>query len=119
MQLPFSKADVSNAHAVQLVKPTFRTGNRDATVAAHKPPSPTAHTNVALGQFTHSEPHQPSMPLDKAEPFAVVKQTISDLEEQGLLMLFDRHDQVAKRLTGNLIAAGVLQDDLHPSEREE
>lgn len=54
---------------------------------------------------------------DKAEPLEVVKQTIDALEAQGLLMVFDRHDQVAKRLTGELIAAGVLQE-VQPSQQE-
>ncbi|PSB25534.1 hypothetical protein [Stenomitos frigidus] len=50
--------------------------------------------------------------LPPAEPLTVVKQTIDDLEAQGLLMLFDRHDQVAKRLTDDLISAGVLPENL-------
>lgn len=44
------------------------------------------------------------------QPIAVVTQVINELEAQGLLMLFDRDDHVAKRLTGDLIAAGVLQE---------
>ena len=54
-----------------------------------------------------------SEPLSEAltEPLTVVKQTIDDLEAQGLLMVFDRHDQVAKRLTDNLVSAGVLLEN--------
>lgn len=47
--------------------------------------------------------------LDRSQPIAVVTQVINDLEAQGLLMLFDQHDHIAKRLTGDLMAAGVLQ----------
>jgi len=43
-----------------------------------------------------------------------VAQVINELEAQGLLMLFDQEDKVVKRLTGDLIAAGVVQDPIEP-----
>jgi hypothetical protein len=119
MQLPLSQADVSNAYAVQLMKPTSHTGNSKATAAAHKLALP-AVNHSDLVQVVKLESKQPSVPqLEKAEPLTVVQQTINDLEEQGLLMVFDRHDQIAKRLTGSLIAAGVLPENIDLSEREE
>ncbi len=48
---------------------------------------------------------------NRLQPIAVVTQVINEMEAQGLLMLFDPEEHVAKRLTGDLIAAGVLQDD--------
>ena len=49
--------------------------------------------------------------LNRLQPIAVVTQVINEMEAQGLLMLFDPREHVAKRLTGDLMAAGVLQDD--------
>jgi len=48
---------------------------------------------------------------NRLQPIAVVTQVINEMEAQGLLMLFDPQDHVAKRLTGDLMAAGVLQED--------
>ena len=47
---------------------------------------------------------------NRLQPIAVVTQVINEMEAQGLLMLFDPQDHVAKRLTGDLMAAGVLQE---------
>jgi hypothetical protein len=49
--------------------------------------------------------------LNRSQPIAVVTQVINEMEAQGLLMLFDPQENVAKRLTSDLIAAGVLQED--------
>ncbi|MBW4581622.1 MAG: hypothetical protein KME42_18780 [Tildeniella nuda ZEHNDER 1965/U140] len=109
MQFSFSKAS-----AVDVVEPTAQTRNGNATAAAHK----SLHAIVSKtgsDQPAHLEAEQAARSeLTQAEPLTVVKQTIDDLEAQGLLMLFDRHDQVAKRLTGDLIAAGVLPEDVLP-----
>lgn len=119
MQLPRSEADASEANAVQFIKPMPHTGNRNTTAAAHTS-LPAATNKMDLEPIATPDVDQPPMPaLDKAEPLAVVKQTINDLEEQGLLMLFDRQDQVAKQLMGKLIAAGVLQESIHLSESKE
>ena len=48
---------------------------------------------------------------NRSQSIAVVTQVINEMEAQGLLMLFDPQEHVAKRLTGDLIAAGVLQED--------
>lgn len=48
---------------------------------------------------------------NRLQPIAVVAQVINEMEAQGLLMLFDPEEHVAKRLTSDLIAAGVLQED--------
>lgn len=52
--------------------------------------------------------------LHRTQQIAVVTQVINELEAQGLLMLFDRQNHVAERLTGDLIAAGVVQSPSEP-----
>lgn len=100
MPLPFSEAN-----AVPTGKP-HTTNNKPATTP-HDPSVAAADSNESLAAIAE----QPTtLAVDKTEPFEVVKQTIDDLEAQGLLMVFDRHDQVAKRLTGDLAAAGILQE---------
>ncbi|MBD2077392.1 hypothetical protein H6F86_26625 [Phormidium sp. FACHB-592] len=47
----------------------------------------------------------------RLQSIAVVTQVINEMEAQGLLMLFDPQEHVAKRLTGDLIAAGVLLEE--------
>lgn len=109
----------SNASAVDGVEPTAQTRNRNVTAAAHKSPH-TIVSKTVFDQPVHLEADQIEADqaalseLTQAEPLTVVKQTIDDLEAQGLLMLFDRHDQVAKRLTDDLVAAGVLPEDVLP-----
>lgn len=129
MQLPFSEAN-----AVPFNRSSHQASQSKTAAAAHPSSLPVAHTvDLDLNQMPH--PDQPPFisALDKAaldqatledsailedpalqnkaEPLEVVKQTIDSLEAQGLLMVFDRHDQVAKRLTGDLIAAGVLPEE--------
>lgn len=100
----------SNTIAAEVVEPTAHTRNGKAT-AAHKQSLHAIASKTGFDQPAHSEADQTVLSeLTQAEPLTVVKQTIDDLEAQGLLMLFDQHDQVAKRLTGDLIAAGVLQE---------
>ncbi|MBW4474530.1 MAG: hypothetical protein KME45_29765 [Stenomitos rutilans HA7619-LM2] len=115
MQLPFSEADTASTIAP-------RDPNDHSTVTPH-PSSTTADGKADLAAIADSDSNQPvptldKTALDKTEPLEVVKQTIDDLEAQGLLMLFDRHDQVAKRLTGDLMAAGILQEDALPNQQE-
>lgn len=127
MQSPFSETN-----AVPSIKPSQQAGQHK-TATMHPSSLLVAHTvDLDLNQIAHSDqpPFVPALDheaLDqaivddaileeqalqnKAEPLEVVKQTIDNLEAQGLLMVFDRHDQVAKRLTGDLIAAGVLPED--------
>ncbi|XGV95060.1 MAG: hypothetical protein ACAF41_20225 [Leptolyngbya sp. BL-A-14] len=128
MQLPFSEANAS-----PLIKLPQR-ASQQKTTTTHPSSLPVAHTvGSNLNQIAHPDqpPFIPALDnaaldqassndqavlddqalLNKAEPLEVVKQTIDNLEAQGLLMVFDRHDQVAKRLTGDLIAAGVLPEE--------
>ncbi|XHX78041.1 MAG: hypothetical protein RBJ76_27020 [Stenomitos frigidus ULC029] len=53
--------------------------------------------------------------LNRLQPIAVVTQVINEMEAQGLLMLFDPQEHVVKRLTGELLAAGILQEG-NPAE---
>jgi hypothetical protein len=110
----------SDASAVSVGEPTASMRNEKVTAAAHKQSLHAIADQVRLDHLPRSEKDQhalsemPPAPseMPPAEPLKVVKQTIDDLEAQGLLMLFDRHDQVAKRLTDDLISAGVLQENL-------
>ncbi len=108
----------SDASAVRVVEPTVPTRSGKVTVAAHKQSLHAIASKVSLehraqNQADQNQADQTSLSeLPPAEPLTVVKQTIDDLEAQGLLMLFDRHDQVAKRLTDDLISAGVLPENL-------
>lgn len=122
MQLPFSEANTAS-----FIEPP-QEADTQKTTAAHPSSLPAAYTvDPDLNQIAHPDqpPFLPALDnaalnqaalddqavLNKTEPLEVVKQTIDNLEAQGLLMVFDRHDQVAKRLTGDLIAAGVLPED--------
>lgn len=90
------------------------------SVQAYKPSLPVAQSNVDVDHLTPTDADPSSIPeLDQAESLAVVQQTIDALEAQGLLMLFDRPDRVAKRLTDDLITAGVLPAGLRsqPDQR--
>lgn len=107
----------SNASAVDVAEPTAQARNGNVTAAAHKSLhaiiSKTSSDQPTYLKADQTEAKQTdAAELTQAEPLTVVKQTIDDLEAQGLLMLFDRHDQVAKRLTGDLIAAGVLPEGI-------
>ncbi|MBW4694345.1 MAG: hypothetical protein KME27_21580 [Lyngbya sp. HA4199-MV5] len=103
MQLPFSAA-----HTAPAIAPC---DPNDPSIATTHHASATVDDNADLAAIADLHADQPTVPtVDKPAPLEVVKQTIDDLEAQGLLMLFDRHDQVAKRLTGDLMAAGVLPE---------
>ena len=103
----------SNASAVSVGEPTASMRNEKVTATAHKQSLRAIADQVPLNQPLLAEGEQQSLlELPQAEPLTVVKQTIDNLEAQGLLMLFDRHDQVAKRLTDDLISAGVLPENL-------
>ncbi len=98
----------SDTQSVQAREP-FTELDNGKDIAAHQPSVPGLQRNVDVDRLAPAAAHQSSLAeLEQVEPLTVVQQTIDALEVQGLLMLFDRHDQVAKRLTGDLIAAGVL-----------
>lgn len=113
MSLPFFEA-----HTAPTSQPVDET-NTKTTAAPDESSFDTGAGSVDFVTIDDSPALQPTeAALEKTEPLDVVKQTIDDLEAQGLLMLFDRHDQVAKRLTGDLIAAGVLPDAMQPTPQE-
>ncbi len=97
---------VSHAGAVPFVRPT---------VIPDRAQHPSSLPALAYGQVAVPQSAPPATApvlldrLETADSVAVVKQALDDLEAQGLLMLFDQHEQVAQRLTGDLLAAGVLQ----------
>ncbi len=95
---------VSHAGAVPVGQPTVSLSERKATALPAL-----AHSQV-MGEQT--APPEAALALratlEVAAAFAIVQQALDDLEAQGLLMLFDQQEQVAKRLTGDLLAAGVL-----------
>ncbi len=105
MQLP-----LSDANTIQSPKLMPHTCHENDTAIAHEPlPPPSSAPDHSLTQAND----QPLVPeIDQAALLDRVKQTIDDLESQGLLMLFDRHDRVAERLTDDLLAASTQSKDL-------
>lgn len=94
---------VSHAGAIPVGQPTVSLGERKATALPAL-----AHSQVVGEQTAPSEAAPALRATLEVTAFAIVQQALDDLEAQGLLMLFDQQEQVAKRLTGDLLAAGVL-----------